>query len=79
MPRILTPDARQEIDPDQIARVEIARHASAATAEVRFFLHGSEVPHTFEFDSMADAISFYERVWSQRTIGDGDTAISHSA
>jgi len=69
----------QQIDPDQVARIEIARSASSEKTQVRIFLTDAAEPHLFEFDSMRAAIEFYEQLWALRTAGNGDEAASHSA
>jgi len=79
MAHVPVPDDWREIDPDEIVRVEISRSASIDGAQVRLFLGGQAEPRLFEFDSMASAIAFYERVWSQRAAGGNDSAASHSA
>jgi hypothetical protein len=72
-------DVWQQIDADQIARIDISRDAHAEQIEVRVHMTGVEKPHVFAFGSMADAIAFYEQLWSRRT-GDGNNAAaSHTA
>jgi len=55
------------VDPDQIVRIDISRSVGAATIEVRVSVASASEPIRFEFDSMAAAIEFYERLWSQRS------------
>lgn len=69
----------QQLDPDQIARVDISRTASVAKVEVRVYLTGAENPHLFEFDNMPAAIAFYEQLWARRAADDGEAAASHTA
>jgi len=66
----------QQIDPDQLTRIEISRNASAESVEVRVFSTTSDEPYSFEFESMGEAIAFYERLWSSRRVRDDTDEIS---
>lgn len=67
----------QQIDPGQLTRIEISRSASAKMTEVRVFVTGSDEPYLFEFESMGEAIEFYEHLWSRRTINNGTDEVSN--
>lgn len=56
-------------DVDSITRIEIVQDASAA---IRVKIHARDGrPQDFEFSSMADAVRFYEAVWSHRSDASG--------
>lgn len=69
----------QQIDPDLIARIEIARNFSDDMTQVRVFATNAGEPYLFEFENLGAAIQFYERLWSLRSAGHGNAAASHRA
>jgi hypothetical protein len=61
------PESRFSGEPDSITRIEIAQEAATA---IRVTIHSRDSePQHFEFATMADAVRFYEEVWSQRSGG----------
>lgn len=61
------PQPRFSGEPDSITRIEITQEAAAA---IRVTIHSrDDEPQHFEFATMADAVRFYEEVWSQRSGG----------
>ena len=72
-------DIWQQIDADQIARIDISRDARAEQIEVRVYMTGLDTPQVLAFGSMTAAIAFYEQLWSRRTGDDDNAAASHTA
>ena len=73
------PGIGQQINPNQIIRVEMSRSVTAECVQVRVFVTNAKEPHVFEFESMASAIGFYERLWSLRTVDDDEAVASSVA
>jgi hypothetical protein len=71
-------DRDQQINPDKIAHIEIARGAGSERATVRVFLLGGGEPMQFEFSRMEEAIAFYQDLWSRRSAR-GDESVSNTA
>ncbi len=79
MPPSQAADPDAEIDPDQVSHIEISRSATAEIAVVRVSMIGGQEPHVLEFESMAAAIAFYQRLWSLRSDEDDRDPASNIA
>ena len=69
----------QQINPNQIARIDISRTMAKERVQVRVFLTNADEPYVFDFDSMKPAVEFYERLWSRRTAAEAAAASSSRA
>jgi len=71
----------QQIDADNIARIELTQDYATQVVQMRIVMKDFDKSYLLDFPNMDAAIGHYRRLWSQRTAdsGDSDSSKSQSA